>query len=166
VDRDIFMAGCGLQRGWKTFERSEFVTKMTLKSALQDVRETTLAGVSGLLAKLSYLASLRRRGRYEHWGMEFVHGTESCERALRTAHIEVVSGVLRAPLASLERDLQESSQNSGLAARDYLNEMRDGIADLLPADRKDSPEASHLNSVLAALSSLEKSRARATRSTS
>ena len=36
----------------------------------------------------------------------------------------------------------------------------------LPGERKDSPDASHLNSVLLALSSLEKNRARATRSTS
>ena len=33
---------------------------MTLKSALQDVKENTLAAVSGLLGKLAYLASLRR----------------------------------------------------------------------------------------------------------
>ena len=57
---------------------------MTLKSALQDVKETTLAAVSGLLGKLAYLASLRRgQGRYEHWGMELVHGPESSERALK-----------------------------------------------------------------------------------
>jgi len=43
---------------------------MTLKSALQDLKETTLAAVSGLLGKLAYMASLRRgEGRYEHWGM-------------------------------------------------------------------------------------------------
>ena len=39
---------------------------MTLKSALQDVKETTLAAISGMLAKLVYLASLRRaQGRYD-----------------------------------------------------------------------------------------------------
>ncbi len=66
---------------------------MTLKSALQDVKETTLAAVSGLLGKLAYLASLRRaQGRYEHWGMELVHGPESSERALKTAHAEIVAG--------------------------------------------------------------------------
>ena len=55
---------------------------MTLKSALQDVKETTLAAISGLLGKLVYLASLRRaQGRYEHWGMDLVHGPESAERA-------------------------------------------------------------------------------------
>ena len=140
---------------------------MTLKSALQDVKETTLAAVSGLLGKLAYLASLRRaEGRYEHWGIKAVHGAESSERALKTAHGEVVASVLRMPLARLEDDLQESSRNSGVAARAYIEGMRETFDDLLPGDRRDSPEASHLNSVLVALSSLEKNRARATRSTS
>ena len=140
---------------------------MTLKSALQDVKETTLAAVAGLLGKLAYLASLRRgQGRYEHWGMSVIHGPESSERALRTAHAEVVSGVLRTPLASLEEDLQESSQTSGVAAPAYLQDMREHFEDLLPGERKDTPTASHLNSVLVALSSLEKNRARSTRSTS
>ena len=59
---------------------------MTLKSALQDVRETTLAAVSGRLGKLLYLGSLRREhGGYHHWGMMQVYGTEAAERALKTA---------------------------------------------------------------------------------
>jgi hypothetical protein len=140
---------------------------MTLKSALQDVKETTLAAVAGLLGKLAYLASLRRtKGRYEHWGLESVYGPESSERALKTAHAEIVSGVLRAPLASLVEDLQTSSQNSGIAARAYIEGLRENFDDLLPGERKDSPEAYHLSSVLVALSSLEKHRGRATRSTS
>jgi hypothetical protein len=140
---------------------------MTLKSALQDVKETTLAAVSGLLGKLAYLASLRRaHGGYEHWGMELIHGPESSERALKMAHAEVVAGVLRAPLASLVEDLEESSRNSGVAANSYIEGMRERFDDLLPGERQDSPAASHLNSVLLALSSLEKNRGRATRSTS
>src|SRR5438477_13190811 len=78
--------------------------KMTLKSALQDVKETTLSAVAGLLGKLAYLASLRRKGRYAHWGMESVHGLESSERALRTVHAEVLKSVLRAPISTLEED--------------------------------------------------------------
>jgi hypothetical protein len=140
---------------------------MTLKSALQDVKETTLAAVSGLLGKLAYLASLRRaQGRYEHWGMQAVHGVESSERALKTAHAEVVAGVLRMPLARLEEDLRESSQSSGVAAQPYIESMRTVFGDLLPGERKDTADASHLNSVLVALSALEKNRGRATRSTS
>jgi hypothetical protein len=140
---------------------------MTLKSALQDVKETTLAAVSGLLGKLAYLASLRRgQGRYEHWGMEQVHGPDSTERALRTAHTEVVNGILRAPLESLVDDLDESSRGSGVAAHSYIESMRGRFDDLLPGERQDSPAASHLNSVLLALSSLAKNRGRATRSIS
>jgi hypothetical protein len=140
---------------------------MTLKSALQDVKETTLAAVSGLLGKLAYLASLRRaQGRYEHWGMELVHGPESSERALKAAHAEVVAGVLRTPIASLVEDLDESSRGSGVAAHAYVEGMRQHVGDLLPGERQDSPVASHLSSVLQALSSLAKHRGRATRSTS
>ena len=140
---------------------------MTLKSALQDVKETTLAAVSGLLGKLAYLASLRRgQDGYQHWGMSLLHGPESSDRAMKTAHAEVVADVLRAPLEFLEKDLEESSRNSGVSACSYLEGLRRQIGDLLPGARKDSPAADHLNSVLLALSSLEKTRGRATRSTS
>jgi hypothetical protein len=140
---------------------------MTLKSALQDVRGTTLAAVSGLLGKLAYLASLRRaEGRYRHWGMEHIYGPESSERALKLAHTEIVAGVLRAPLKSLVEDLDESSRSSGVAARSYIEGMREHLNELLPGERPESPAASHLNSVLLALSCLEKNRGRATRSIS
>lgn len=153
--------------GPKGHDRPEFVTKMSLKSALQDVKETTLAAVSGLLGKLAYLASLRRaHGRYEHWGMQLVHGTDSSERAWRAAHAEVVSGILRAPIESLEEDLEKSSRQRGVPPRSYLNDMREHFDDLLPGERKDTPAATHLNSVLVSLSKLEKNRGRATRSTS
>ena len=139
---------------------------MTLKSALQDVKETTLSAISGLLGKLSYLASLRRHGRYDHWGMQIVHGEESSERALKVAHAEVVAGVLRTPLPALLEDLQESSRGSGVAPQTYVEEMREHFEALLPGDRQDTPSSAHLNSVLLALSSLEQNRGRATRSTS
>ena len=140
---------------------------MTLKSALQDVKETTLAAVSGLLGKLTYLASLRRtEGRYKHWGMELVHGPESSERALKAAHAEIVAGVLRAPLRSLVEDLEESSRGIGVAPRPYVEQMREHLNELIPGEHPESPAASHLNSVLLALSCLEKNRGRATRSIS
>ena len=140
---------------------------MTLKSALQDLKETTLSAVSGMLGKLTYLASLRRaHGRYEHWGMEVVHGRESAERAMKTAHAEVVAGVLRTPLSSLEKDLEETCKNSGVGPHAYVEGMREKFEDLLPGERKGSPAASHLSSVLLALSSLKKHRGRATRSIS
>ena len=140
---------------------------MTLKSALRDLKETTLGAVSGLLGKLAYLASLRREhGGYEHWGMESVYGSESSQRALKTAHSEMLNGVLRAPLPSLLEDLEESRNRSGLSARLYVDWMRDHFEDLLPDSRQNTPASSHLSSVLLALSSLERNRERATRSTS
>ena len=140
---------------------------MSLKSALQDIKETTLSAVAGSLGKLSYLASLRQgQGRYQHWGMEAVHGVESSERALRQAHAELVARVLRTPLAVLQEDLKISSCGSGIAAGDYVEQLRGHFSDLLPGGRQNSPTSNHLNSVLLALSSLEKNRGRATRSTS
>lgn len=139
---------------------------MTLKSALQDVKETTLSAVSGLLGKLCYLASLRSHGRYEHWGMESIHGPESTERALKAAHSDVLAGVLRTPIVALETDLEKSRQGSGIEAEDYVQGMRDQFGDLLPSGRQDSPAGSHLNSVLLALLKLERHRSRATRSIS
>jgi hypothetical protein len=139
---------------------------MTLKSALQDVKETTLTAVSGLLGKLVYLASLRKHGNYQHWGVELVHGREASERALRAAHTEVVGRVLRTPLANLLEDLQQSSIGSGMAAETYAEKMHGHLVDLLPDGRQASTTSSHLNSVLLALSSLERHRGRATRLTS
>jgi hypothetical protein len=139
---------------------------MTLKSALQDLRETTLAAVSGLLAKLAYLASLRNReGGYLHWGLTLLHGEESSERALKAAHTEVLSTVLRTPISELVDDLQESSQNSAEAAGAYVEGMRQQFDQLLPSPQ-DQASARHLISVLVALSSLEKSQKRATPSAS
>jgi hypothetical protein len=139
---------------------------MTLKSALQDLKETTLSAVAGLLGKLCYLASLRQHGRYQHWGMESVHGTESAERALKMAHSDVLAGVLRTPIAALETDLEESSRASGIAGLEFVQEMQEHFDDLLPSGRQESPAGSHLSSVLVALSKLEKNRAHATRSIS
>ena len=140
---------------------------MTLKSALQDLKDTTLSAVSGMLAKLAYLASLRRPdGHYSHWGMEMVHGKESSERALRAAHCEALAGVLRAPLQVLTEDLERASRESGVASQAYVEQMRGNFENLLPEGRENTPTLTHLNSVLAALSRLQKNRERATRLTS
>jgi hypothetical protein len=140
---------------------------VTLKSALQDIKETTLSAISGLLGKLAYLASLRRaQGRYLHWGMEAIHGPESSDRALKAAHSEVVTGVLRMPMESLTEDLEQSCQNSGLDPLSYVERMRDCFDDLLPEGKQNTPTSTHLNSVLVALSCLERNRERATPSTS
>jgi hypothetical protein len=140
---------------------------MTLKSALQDVRETTLAAVSGRLGKLLYLGSLRREhGGYRHWGITQVYGPEAAERALKTAHGEVLSEVLRSPLAFLTEDLEETSRVKGIPPGSCVEEMRGQYNNLLPGENQDSPAAEHLNSVLTALFHLEQAQGRATPSAS
>jgi hypothetical protein len=140
--------------------------KMTLKSALQDLRETTLAAISGVLARLAYLGSLRRKeGGYRHWGLSQVHGEESSNRALRTAHAETLSTVLRTPIAELEEDLRHSNAEGGTTQEAYIEGMRAQFNELVPSTQ-DEVSASHLNSVLLALSALEKNRKPATPSTS
>jgi hypothetical protein len=146
--------------------RNKISDLMTLKSALQDLRETTLAAVSGLLARLAYLGSLRRReGGYLHWGMSLVHGEDASDRALKAAHTEVLSTVLRTPISGLVEDLRESSQECEKTAGAYVEEMREQFSELLPSPQ-DAASARHLNSVLVALSSLEKNQKRATPSAS
>ncbi len=139
---------------------------MTLKSALQDLRESTLAAVSGLLAKLAYLGSLRTgEGGYRHWGLSLVHGEEASQRALKTAHTEVLSTVLRTPIPELVEDLRESSQVSDKSETAYLESMQEQFGVLLPS-AQDRASARHLSSVLVALSSLKKNQKRATPSAS
>src|SRR5271170_2635526 len=129
---------------------------MTLRSALEDLRETTLAAISGLLARLAYLASLRKReGGYAHWGFAMLHGEGSSERALQAAHTEALSAVLRTPMPELVEDLRESSGKSNEDRAAYVEGMRERLGELLPSP-ENTASARHLNSVLVALSSLEK----------
>ena len=138
---------------------------MTLRSALDDLRETTLAAVSGLLAKLSYLASLRQRKGGTHWGLAQAHGENATEQALQVAHSQVLSTVLRKPLAELEEDLRDSCGENCEIRAAYVEEMRGRLSEVLPSP-EDKVSAQHLNSVLVALSSLERSRKRSTPSAS
>lgn len=125
---------------------------MTLKSALEDLSNTTLAAVAGLLGKLRYLASLHRGGEgYKHWGMGQVHGDEASDRAFRTAHGGVLRSVLRAPMATLLDDLQDSSSAVGMGPAAYLEVIC--CEEILPA-WSDAASASHFNAVMTALSSL------------
>ncbi len=130
---------------------------MTLRSALQDLRETTLSAVSGRLAKLAYLGSLRSgEGGYHHWGLGRVHGEEASSRALKTAHAEALSKVLRSPISTLEEEL-ENSDGDQASRRKFVDHMRTHVTDLLPSPQ-DEAARRHLSSVLLALSSLEKGR--------
>ena len=58
------------------------IRKMTLKSALEDLLGTTLAGVAGIVGKIEYVASLRdaASGAYSHWGLTRAYGETAAQQ--------------------------------------------------------------------------------------
>lgn len=133
---------------------------MTLKSALQDLSQTTLEAITGVLKRLEYLAGLRKsRGDYLHWGFSKVHGEAAAKKAFREAHREVVSEVLSTPLKKLLEDVESNSSLNGADAEQYLEDLSQRNAELLPAN-PGAGSARHLSSVLNALLGLERHRRR------
>lgn len=131
---------------------------MTLKSALEDLSETTLKAVSGLLAKLDYVAGLRKKGgTYYHWGLSRVHGERQAQEALEQTHRSLLSRVLRAPIRSLAADVEASSQQRGVPPAEYLNDLRARGDQMLPPNASGGADR-HFSSVLTALLSLLKRR--------
>ncbi len=133
---------------------------MTLKSALEDLSHTTLEAVAGCLRKLEYLAGLRaHQGDYSHWGFGKVYGRTTANKALGTAHREVVSEVLSTPLGTLLEDIEKSSAMAGVDPEQYLADLAQRDTNLLPTD-PGAGSARHLSSVLRALLGLERNRQR------
>jgi hypothetical protein len=139
---------------------TKLVTAMTLKSALQDISQTTLQAISGVLRRLEYLAGLRKvRGDYSHWGFSKVHGESVAKKALREAHRATVSEVLSTPLKNLLEDVESSSTSAGADVERYLENLSGKNEELLPAD-PGAGSGRHLSSVLHALLGLERHRRR------
>jgi hypothetical protein len=133
---------------------------MTLISPLEDLQENTLKAVAGYLRRLEYVARLRdKEGGYSHWGLVRVYGDRNAGKALSQAHREVLSQMLATPLRNLVRDVQQSSELTGVSPTAYLDRFSTGGSDLLPAS-PGAGSARHLNSVLHALSSLLKNQIR------
>ena len=128
---------------------------MRLKSALEDFETNTLGAVHGLLRRLTYVGRLHDGdGTYQHWGLARVYGNDAAQGAIRTSHRELVSEVLKKPLALLLNDALESCPN------EQLTEEGEPLAALtLSPPKPVSPAAlAHLKSVLSALSALVESR--------
>lgn len=139
---------------------------MSLKSAAEDLRGTTLKAINGLLAKLEYLSRLRApNGSYQHWGFARVHGKVEAEQAFKAAHRLLLSRVLRTPLHELLQEVETSSELSGMEPEAYIEGLLGRYRRLLPPDAGPESEA-HFNSVLAALAELLKARRVANRPTS
>lgn len=128
---------------------------MALKSALEDLLGTTLAGVAGTLGKIEYLAGLRdtASGTYSHWGFARVYGEAAAEQALVEAHRLLFLKLLRTPLRELRADVMVSSRALAMTAREYLERLRRHGLGLQPQDLGGGC-ARHFSSVLHALSLL------------
>jgi hypothetical protein len=129
---------------------------MTLNSALEDLRETTLKALTFRLQRLEYLSRLRdAAGTYTHWGLARIHGEIPAAKALAQEHRVLISRILATPVQSLLEDLEQCSQHVGMLPAAYLEHLS-GLY-LTPPDLGSAGKR-HLNSVLHALSSLAKAR--------
>ena len=78
------------------------------RRVIQDFTQTTLAGISGLFARLTYMASLRdlSSGRYDHAGLAALYPEEAVQQALQLCHEQILQRILESPLSSQEEDLR------------------------------------------------------------
>jgi hypothetical protein len=130
---------------------------MTLHSALEDLRLTTLNAISGSLRKLEYLAGLRStRGTYDHWGLARVYGELAAKKAIEQEHRALISTVLATSIQLLLEDVEQSSQLEQVTPTQYLARLKREPRLLPPNPGAGSEE--HLSSVLDALSSLLRNR--------
>jgi hypothetical protein len=133
---------------------------MTLKSAQEDFESTTLGSVAGLLGKLSYTGSLHDgSGRYQHWGLESVYGSDGAQHAMKSAHRALISRILKTPLQVLLDDLSTSCTDEERTELEFLCSLSQERS--LPKAVSSAAPA-HLKSVLHALSALLESRHAAT----
>lgn len=84
---------------------------MRFRSAKEDLEATTLGALPRPLERLDYLAGLREGdGGYAHWGLTQVHGAEAAQAALRAAHAESTTAVLRRTLPELAAEAGEHAE--------------------------------------------------------
>jgi hypothetical protein len=134
---------------------SERGTVMTLFSVYEDFVIRTLAGIEGAFAKLSYLASIRKKsGEYVHWGLSRTFGSQQTSEALGQAHTAVWLELLRKPIPALFAESQEAVLAADAEGQQQksLQEMRTLIPSNLGGGSK-----RHFNSILLAISLLSQS---------
>jgi hypothetical protein len=75
---------------------------------IQDFTLTTLAGIPGLFARLTYIASLRdfSSGRYDHAGLAALYPDEALQQALQLCHEQIFECLLETQLSSQQEDLR------------------------------------------------------------
>ena len=121
---------------------------MALLSAFEDFVVRTLGTLAGPRSRLAYIGSLRRDGKYGHWGLERAYGDSVAADTISDAHTEVWLEVLRTPLRKLVEEPADATSAS------------DEMANLVQQERALTPSnlgggsKRHFSSVLLALSLL------------
>lgn len=87
---------------------SELTPLQQNRRIVQDFTQTTLAGIPGFFARLTYIASLRdlSSGCYEHAGLAALYPQEALQQALQLCHEQIFEGILEAPLSRQLEDLR------------------------------------------------------------
>ena len=75
---------------------------------IQDFTTVTLAGITGLFSRLTYVASLRdlSSGRYEHAGLATIYSEPAIQQALELCHEQIFEKILENSLYAQEPDLR------------------------------------------------------------
>jgi hypothetical protein len=78
------------------------------RTVIQDFTQTTLAGIPGLFARLTYIASLRdlSSGRYEHAGLAALYPDTAIQQAMQLCHEQIFERILETSLSGQEEDLR------------------------------------------------------------
>jgi hypothetical protein len=126
-----------------------------VKSAYEDLSRFTLGRIAGTWGKLAYLAGRRTSdGEYEHWGFVRTHGESEAQEAFLEAHHSILAIILRTPLGTLRKDLQESSAAEEVTTSSYVSRLCLEPERLLPSDCSKMTER-HLIYLLQTLSMIE-----------
>ena len=134
---------------------------MPLLSAIADLTERSLDALATTWEKLTFVSELRdSAGRYQHWGMECVHGEEETAAALAAAHAELIEELASTRFPDLWYEARDAAQREACDPSALLHRL--DAANALPADMRGvAPE--HFSFVLRNLSRVARYHSHSTR---
>jgi hypothetical protein len=96
--------------------------QISLANAVGDLRERTLASISGGLARLVYLASTRdyASGRYHHEGLASRFNGKLAETAIELCHRQEFEGLATSSLSDLIHELDGFFRSTGTVVDEGL----------------------------------------------
>lgn len=93
-----------------------------VEAARKDLRNRTLARMSGDLARLIYLASMRdyNTGEYYHEGLALQFGEEASRKALASCHRDLFERMVGCSIRELVEHLEVYVRNTRLPCSDFI----------------------------------------------